>query len=230
MTQLAHAFMNDTRMEPQRREWLYSNFGTVTSSMYAMFESTFPGTWPAFSRPLIEEVHYAFSVFWVLWVVLVSFVTIRVVGAVFLAQTMQVAIADQEKCAMHQLKKKGEMSETLRMMFRAADTSGDGAMSQEEFDQMISQESVVDDFAKMGMDVDAVSQFFAVLIADDGTADYEEFITGALAMATSAPGMDMMKNLQEQIKLTHEIQQIKEAVLAVKHMLSPKPRRSPKSM
>merc|ERR1712194_254571 len=102
---------------------------------------------------------------------------------------------------MSQLKKKGELSEALRMIFRSADTSGDGAISQEEFDMMMAHSQVVEEFANMGLDLDEVSQFFSVLVADDGAADYNEFLNGALAMATSAPAIDMMKHLQHEIKI-----------------------------
>ena len=44
----------------------------------SMFESTFTGGWRFYSRPLIEEVHYAFALFWVLWVLLINFVTMRI--------------------------------------------------------------------------------------------------------------------------------------------------------
>merc|ERR1719321_2123842 len=102
---------------------------------------------------------------------------------------------------MNQMKRKGEFSENLRLMFTAADTSGDGAISQEEFDVMMSHKAVKNQFANMGLDVDSVNQFFSVLTADDGMADYNEFISGALAMASSAPALDMLKGLQRQMKM-----------------------------
>jgi len=229
MTQLSHPFLYDSRIDLERRQWLYVYFGTTTSSMHTMFESTFTSAWRFFSRPLVDEVHYLFAVFWVLWVVMVNFVTMRVVGALFLTQTMKTAREDNEKCAMSQLKAKGESSETLRNIFVAADSSGDGALSQEEFDEMMSHSTVVDEFARMGLDVDEVQTFFAVLVADDGTADYNEFINGALAMASSAPCIDMMKRLQHDIKVELILNRILEAVIPLSEPVSP-PRQDPKQL
>jgi hypothetical protein len=218
MTQLAQTFLETDEIDLDRRQWLYIHFGTITNSMYTMFEATFTGGWRFFSRPLIEEVHYAFAIFWILWIILVNFVTMRVVGALFLQQTMSVSKLDQEKCAMDQMKRKGQLSETLRMIFQAADTSGDGALSQAEFDILMSHQSVVDEFAGMGLDIDEVGQFFTVLVADDGSADYNEFINGALAMATSAPAIDMMKSLQHEVKIETGIQQILESLQPLKKL------------
>merc|ERR1711937_292164 len=94
------------------------------------------------------------------------------------------------------------------MIFRDADTSGDGCISQEEFDVMMSHSQVRQEFVKMGLDIDEVCVFFSVCISDDGLADYDEFINGALAMATSAPNVNMMKKLQQDIKTGSMLQQI----------------------
>lgn len=215
MTQLSDTFLSDKEADltDEDKEWLYTNFGTVFASMNTMFECTFTGGWRFMSRRLIEEVHYGFAVFWVLWIILVNFVTMRVIGALFLCKTMKVAANDKEKCAMNQLKRKGELSQILRMMFEAADTSGDGAISEEEFEHMLAHSTVVEDFSKMGLDIDKVRQFFSVLVADDGTADYNEFLSGALAMATSSPAIDTMKTLQHNIKIERDIKTVREAVL-----------------
>ena len=116
---------------------------------------------------------------------------------------------------------KGEMSEALRLMFRAADTSGDGGISQEEFDKMMSLQSVRDDFAKIGLDVEEVEQFFTVLVSDDGEADYNEFLTGALAMATSAPVIDKIKSLQHEIKIEQGIEFILDSIAPLEKFLPP---------
>lgn len=41
---------------------------------------------------------------------------------------------------------------------------------------MIKCEDVLDQFAELGLDMDEVTAFFTVLSADDGAADYNEFL------------------------------------------------------
>jgi len=215
MTQFTAPFLQDEATDPKTKEWIYKHFGTLTSSIYTMFESIFSGSWVNVARPLIEDVHYGFSLFWIAWIVLVKFVTMRVVGAMFMQETFRIATLDKEKCAMNQLKRKGALSESLRKIFKAADTSGDGGISQEEFDGMMSRKFVVKEFATLGLDVDEVAQFFSVLVADDGTADYNEFLDGALAMATSSPTVDMMKQLQHQVKMEEGVQKLIQLLMPV---------------
>jgi len=129
----------------------------------------------------------------------------RVVGALFLKETMSVSIRDQEMSAMIQLKHKEGMAAVLTKMFMAADISGDGAISKLEFDLMMEDDEVLKQFALMGLDAEEVGSFFIVLSADDGHADYNEFITGALFMASSAPTLDRLKALQMQMKITEYV-------------------------
>lgn len=201
MTQLAISFLDSDSIELERRIWLYTNFGTTMAAMHTMFECTFTGGWRFYSRPLIDEISYMFAIFWIIWVVLVNFTTMRVIGALFLKDTMAVSARDAENCAMNQLKHKGASAEKLRLIFNDADTSGDGCIGESEFDAMMEKSAVVDEFALLGLDRDEVTSFFTVLAADDGTADYNEFITGALAMASSAPTLDRLKALQNQMRI-----------------------------
>lgn len=206
MAQLAINYLDNESIDVERRIWLYTNFGTTMASMYTMFECTFTGGWRFYARPLIE-ISYMFAPFWIIWVVLVNFTTMRVIGALFLKDTMAVSARDAENCAMNQLKNKGNSAEQLRKIFNGADTSGDGCINGEEFELMMSHPDVVAEFAMLGLDADEVGSFFTVLSADDGTADYNEFITGALAMASSAPTLDRMKALQNQMKIEGHVMQ-----------------------
>merc|ERR1712048_1266193 len=156
---------------------------------------------------------YMFTVFWVIWVVAINFTLLRIVGAFFLRETMENAVRDEERCAMMQLKRKGELSEVLRVMFQTADTSGDGAITQDEFDVMMAQPSVLAHFGDMGLDIDEVNAFFSVLTSDDGQADYNEFINGALAMASSSPTLDRMKSLQNQLRIERDVMDIRSRVI-----------------
>jgi hypothetical protein len=201
MAQLSQMYLEAEDIPVERRIWLYQNFGTTFGSMNTMFECTFTGGWRFYSRPLIEEVSYLFAFFWFGWVILVNFTTMRVIGALFLKDTMAVSARDAENSAMTQLKHKGASAQKLCKIFHDADTSGDGCINVVEFEGMIQQENVIMQFQSLGLDPDEVTSFFTVLSADDGSADYNEFITGALAMASSAPTLDRLKELQTSIKL-----------------------------
>merc|ERR1712232_1495253 len=126
-------------------------------------------------------------------------------GALFLKETMAVSARDAENCAMTQLKNKKALADQLRNIFKEADTSHDRAISQDEFDEMMKRREVCEQFEGMGLDIDEVTTFFTVLSAEDGQADYDEFVAGALAMASSAPSLDRMKSLQNQMKIVDTV-------------------------
>merc|ERR1719454_2184840 len=108
---------------------------------------------------------------------------------------MSVAAQDQEKTAMDQLKHKHALAEQLTSIFRDIDTTGDGTITQEEFDTMMSKPSIMRKFVNFGLDRDDVYTLFEVLTSDDGEADYHEFIAGVLFMKSSSPRIDAMKTL-----------------------------------
>lgn len=208
MAQFAINYLEVESISIERRIWLYSSFGTTTGSIYTMFECTFTGHWWAFARPLIEEVSELFALFWIIWIIIVNFMTMRVVGALFLKQTMAVAAQDDEKVAMDQQKRRGKIASALRVIFSEVDSSGDGSINQDEFDSMLESPHVLAEFSNLGLDIDEVCALFSVLTSDDGEADSDEFICGALAMSTSSPTLDAMKSLQNQMKIAKGIDDI----------------------
>lgn len=207
MAQLTINFLDSESISLERRKWMYQNFGTTMASIYTIFESTFTTSWINYSRPLIEEVGYFFVAFWIPWVVLVNFTTMRVVSALFLKETMAVSARDAENSALRQLSHHKILAQCLREIFTEADSSGDGSISQDEFDQMIINDDVIELFSFMGLDMDEVAAFYTVLSADDGQADYVEFLNGALAMASSAPNLDRMKSMQNQMKISGDLKE-----------------------
>jgi hypothetical protein len=220
MSQLAFNFFDNESIDLETRLWLYENFGTTFISIYTMFECTFTGGWRFFSRPLITDVHYLFAVFWILWIILVNFMTMRVVGALFLKSTLAVAAQSDERLAMQAQKKKKEIGEKIEELFKAADETGDGCLGVEEFEAMLSKQEVIDAFAEMGLDMDELYALFSVLSSDDGSADYEEFMTGALSMTASSPQLDTMKSAQNQLKLACDIHLVLDQTLAIRKTLS----------
>jgi len=219
MAQLIFNFFDDDSITLERRIWLHDYFGGTLMCIYTMFECTFTGGWRDFARPLIVEVHYLFAVFWIGWIVLVNFMTIRVVGALFLKSTLAVAAQNDERLAMEAQKKKKETALKVEKMFKAADATGDGSLGEEEFESMLDKQEVIDCFDEMGLDVDELMALFSVLSSDDGQADYNEFLNGALAMTASSPSLDNMKSSQNQLKLLSDTHLILSETLAIRKVL-----------
>jgi hypothetical protein len=209
MSQMSEQFFADASLDLARKEWLFRYFGTTTRAAYTMFECTFTGSWTRFSRPLIEEVSLAFAGFWIVWVLTVNLMTMKVVAAVFMKHTFAVATFDQEKRAMDNMKHKEKFAKHLMTIFSGADTSGDGAISTDEFLVMLENPEVIEAFAKLDLDKFEVEALFNVLSSDDGDADYEEFLAGAMKMNSSAHTIDAVQVMHNQMKMSRDLDSIK---------------------
>jgi len=222
MTQLAGGYLLDESITLERRKWMYDSFGTILRSVHSMFVCTFTGAWHLYSVPLIDEVggHGTFAVFWVLWVMVVNFMTMKVIGALFLKETLEVANIDKEKSAMRNMKKKEMYATLLNDIFANADESGDGAIGQAEFDTMMANPVVVANFARLDLDIDEVAALFSVLSSDDGTADYNEFLQGALKMNSSSRTIDSVQVMHKQMHMAKGISGILEETKYLRQQLN----------
>lgn len=63
--------------DPAALAWAYEHFGTTTRTVYSLFEATFTAKWTALARPMISDLHWLFSIYWVLFVIIVNFAIIR---------------------------------------------------------------------------------------------------------------------------------------------------------
>merc|ERR1719272_2721191 len=102
-----------------------------------MFEATHSGCWPNYATPLIDKIHPAFAIFWVIYVGGVIFAIIKVITAVFIGETMKAAQSDAVTAVTERMKASDEYMKKLKDVFEAADVSGDGVLTKEEFRGML---------------------------------------------------------------------------------------------
>jgi hypothetical protein len=96
MCALLKSHIQDPTLDFGLRVWLYRHYGGPFRSSYTMFEVTLAGCWPTYFRPLIEKISPWYVVFAVTYITFVVFAIIRVITAIFLKQTLQVASSDAE--------------------------------------------------------------------------------------------------------------------------------------
>merc|ERR1719161_1211395 len=97
MTQILYDSITDENLDIEMRKFIYTYYGTTSRTTLTMFQITMaPGAWGSLGRPIIEEVSPGFAWFFILYVGGVSFAIIRIITALFLRQTLQVAASDEE--------------------------------------------------------------------------------------------------------------------------------------
>merc|ERR1719382_253423 len=124
MNQLVTYSFDGHSLDDDTLQWMYMYYGTPRRSLWTFFELTFSGGWPNYARRLVEEVNSWFALFWAVYVFLVIFAMTRIVSALFLKDTLQAAADDVEK----------QTQRKLCNVFAAADTSGDGKITLDEFE------------------------------------------------------------------------------------------------
>jgi hypothetical protein len=82
-------------------------------------------------------------------------------------------------------------------------------ISEKEFEAMLTNPKVVEHFENLELEIDDVVALFDVCSSDDGHADLEEFLQGALKLKTSAYRVDMVQVMQKQLELNRHMKDIK---------------------
>lgn len=97
---------------------------------------------PNYARPLVEEVNAGYAAFFAVYIAGVTFAMFRIITALFLKDTLTVASADMEEMIHEKMRDKAAFAQKLLDFFMAADISGDGYLTVEEFDAILQDERV----------------------------------------------------------------------------------------
>jgi hypothetical protein len=212
MGQLVLHFIDDDTYERKMRLWAYEHYGGAFRSIYTMFEATLSGGWPNYARPLISGFSPWFALFWVFYVLAVYFAVIRVLSALFLNTTMNVANQDEEMMMMAKIKEMEKFTERVGYFFQEADTSGDGMIDRDEFETILEDDRMKVWLEALGLEVYEVQALFNLLCDDVGEISYEDFLGGAKRMKGQAKAIDSITIMHGQHKLKNSIFALNEQI------------------
>jgi len=190
---------NDLSLEI--REWCNNNYGTASKALWTMFEITFSGGWPNYTRTIIEEVSPWYAAFFACYVGGVVFAVIRIITALFLKETLAVAASDAEMMIQQKMKDKQKFASKLQEVFRAADESGDGLVSEAEFHAFLVNPKARALFSAMELESHEVESLFEMLDDGDGSVSFDEFLQGVVRLKGTARSQDVLAILHESRKV-----------------------------
>jgi len=192
LTQMIAHPINDESMDPNIREQLWNMFGTTTASMFTMFEITFSGCWPNYSRSLINDISVWYRVFFIIYVSLVVFAMLRIITALFIKETLQAAASDAGFMINEKLKERNGYMEKLREVFHALDESGDGEVSKDEFNLVVENPRVMTYLHLLEIDVHDATTLYNCLDDGDGKLTIDEFMSGIARLKGQARAFDVV--------------------------------------
>jgi len=213
ISQALTTFVENSHKPLQDRTWIWENFGSASRATRRLFAATFSTSWVDDYRMMVDKVGGSTAIFWVLWTVFINFTVMRVIGAIFLKQTLVVAGEDAERMELQRMAKKESYADEIRNIFVKADTSGDGLVSSEEFLEFIYSPDVAGAFVKLDLELIEVVALFRLLADDTGRADYEEFLQGALKLKSNASTIDAIQILHASKMLEDQIEGLAELLV-----------------
>jgi len=205
LCQTLQDYIRDETQALDQRKWVNQHYGTATKAVWTMFEVTFSGGWPGFTRRVIEHVSPLYSIFFFLYVGGVVFAVIRIITALFLKDTLAVAANDQEMMMQQKAKDKEKFARKLREVFEEADESGDGTVCWEEFQGMLNNPKAKASLSAMELESHEVESLFQLLDDGDGTVSFDEFLKGVVRLKGQARSQDVLAILHDSRKVLNHV-------------------------
>jgi len=192
LCQLLQPTIADGDLDFELRLWVFQYYGTAGRALWTMFEFTHSGGWPNYARRIIEEVHWSYAIFYALYVSMVVFAVIRIITALFLRDTLQVAASDADMIIQESLQKTKKYVARLEQLFQLADTSGDGRVTFEELERICRVPEVRMYMQMLELDFYEVRGLFDLLDSGRGSVSLAEFIAGIMRLKGQARSMDII--------------------------------------
>eukprot|EP00929_Paragymnodinium_shiwhaense_P119254 TRINITY_DN91135_c0_g1_i1.p1 TRINITY_DN91135_c0_g1~~TRINITY_DN91135_c0_g1_i1.p1 ORF type:complete len:617 (+),score=93.85 TRINITY_DN91135_c0_g1_i1:187-2037(+) len=182
-----------------QRLLLHMYFGTFSNAMFSMYELTM-GNWVPISRAVISNVSEWYMIFFVIYRTLVGFAVLKVITAIFNAETFRVAQSDDNIMIMHRERQIKTHTSRMEKLLIEGDESQDGYLNLEEFQELLGDPRVQKWLAAQEIEVKDVALAFKMIDEGaDGRVSAEELVRGFSRLKGAARSMDMV-TLIEAIK------------------------------
>lgn len=142
LAQMLHGFIIDESKDLSTRLWVNQFYGDGAKTLWTVFQFTFSGGWPNYARPLVEEVHWIYAPVFALYVAVVIFSMTKIIGALFLKETLAQASADAEIVVSDRARATRKLEKNVLALFQTADLNDNGVLTKEEFIQILSNEKI----------------------------------------------------------------------------------------
>eukprot|EP00747_Dinoflagellata_sp_TGD_P053451 gnl/TRDRNA2_/TRDRNA2_148461_c0_seq1.p1 gnl/TRDRNA2_/TRDRNA2_148461_c0~~gnl/TRDRNA2_/TRDRNA2_148461_c0_seq1.p1 ORF type:complete len:611 (+),score=120.74 gnl/TRDRNA2_/TRDRNA2_148461_c0_seq1:30-1862(+) len=192
LQQIVRAYIDDASVDMQVRRKMFKYFGTFTQTMLTMFEITL-ANWVNVCRFVTEEAGEGYALFFIVYRCMFIFAAIRVINAIFIQETMRVALSDEQIAIVKKQRQKEDHVKKLHAVFKELDDDGDGHIAWHEFEILLHDDILKTWVSTLDVDVHDFLLLFKVLDNGDGLIDIDEFIRGINEIKGFARGMDIVK-------------------------------------
>jgi hypothetical protein len=178
LAQLLSVYIQDESNDTDRRQQIHRYFGTFMRTMLTMFEITF-GNWVVPCRLVSDYVNTWYGMVFVFYRGCICFAVIRVIGAVFITETMKVVADDDTVAALRKKKEQRKYLDRVRFLFTQLDEDDDGYIAYEDFGKLLSDPNLTAKASVLQItseDVDLLCDY--IKGEHEDRVNIEDFISG----------------------------------------------------
>jgi len=204
LCQTLNEFIVNEEKEFKHRQWANRYYGSSSKALYTMFEVTFSGGWPTYVRPVVEDVNPLLVIFFVIYVAGVVFAIIRIITALFLKETMQVAADDAHRVIQERMEERRAYVEKLRELFLEVDPTGDGIITLQDFEAILRNPLAQGLLRSLDLGMHDIQCLFNMIDDGDGKITYDEFLHGTMRWKVQARSQDVVAVLHDSEKILNQ--------------------------
>jgi len=207
MSQLLYPVLLDESKSADTRRELFKFFGTFLRGSLTMFEVTM-GNWVPVCRFLFENVSPWYGALFVGYRCCLMFAILKVITAVFIAETTRCANSDDELAVQKKQKQRDLYQKKLADAFRHLDVDGNGIISWDEFEPLITNPKLKTWLSTLDIDTHDLMTLYRLYERGDHHFDLECFIEGMTHVKGPAKSIDVLKLLAHVDTLNEKIDDI----------------------
>lgn len=214
--QLCHiAILDDSTPEVSKQQ-LFNYFGTFSKAMMTMFELSL-ANWVIVARVVANDVGEIAAFVILAYVLFLVFAVTKVITAAFIIETHRVVADTLELVVLEKERHNKRLVDNFWTVFREADSSGDGHVDWNEFQDIISDRRLTMQLQALDFDANVCEGMFGLLDDGDGKISFQEFIAGVKRLKGPAKSVDVVIMAQQQTKMFDSLAKIE---LKLEHQIS----------
>jgi len=168
-------------------------FGSVSSAMFTLYQTTFGGNdWGEFYI-VIREAGLFYAGLFVFFVAFIQIALVNVLTGVFVDNAMKLAQPDHDALALEMRKTEVGDAQQLRQLIVDMDSGKDGKISKADFADSMKKDKLRAQLAVLGLDIKNTQIFFDLIVesSKNEEVDIDEFITHCMRLKGTASSFDM---------------------------------------
>mmetsp|Transcript_25761 Transcript_25761/g.60159 ORF Transcript_25761/g.60159 Transcript_25761/m.60159 type:complete len:1130 (-) Transcript_25761:48-3437(-) len=220
---MVEGYIKESNNDQTKRHEVFQYYGTFTRSLLSMFELTL-ANWPDAARVLTENISEWYTPVLLTFHFLVGFGVVRVMMAVFVLVTFDVAQNDDQIMVNRRERSYKTHIKKMTALFKAADSDGNGHLDANEFSTIFDDPSVRKWLGAMEFDMSLFgagsAALFSLLDDGDGRLTAEELVNGVNRLKGPAKSFTMASVMKESQEALTSVQDIGRKLRATTHRMT----------